>query len=275
MMKRILVGLGGTDYTVTAINQAVALAMAHDAEVTGVSIIDERRLTNVGPVPIGGGHYAHELAEDRIKKAQERVEWGVREFTEASRAAGVRHQVMREVGEPFTLMIDQARYHDLMIFGLRSLFEFDLVDDPHDALVRLVQAGVRPLIAVSKGFYPVKKVLIAYSGSMESAKAMKRFVQMRLWPEAQLRIVTFAHEVNKAEQLVGDAADYCRAHGFEPEEAFVPESPKDQLLPYAAEWGADLIVVGNSAKNLLLRRIFGETALHVIQNADRPLFLAQ
>ena len=109
----------------------------------------------------------------------------------------MRHQVLREVGEPFTLMIDQARYHDLMIFGLRSLFEFDLVPDPHNALVRLVQAGVRPLIAVSKGFYPVKKVLIAYSGSMESAKAMKRFVQMRLWPEAKLRIVTFEHEAEQ------------------------------------------------------------------------------
>ncbi len=37
MIKRILVGLGGTDYTISAINQAVALALAHDAEVTGVS----------------------------------------------------------------------------------------------------------------------------------------------------------------------------------------------------------------------------------------------
>lgn len=275
MLKRILVGLGGTEYTVTAINQAVALAMAHDAEVTGVSIIDEGRMTYVGPVPIGGGHYAHELADDRMEKAKERGEWAVQEFTEACRAAGVRHQVLREVGEPFTLMIDQARYHDLMIFGLRSLFEFDLVPDPHNALVRLVQAGVRPLLAVSKGFNPVKKVLIAYSGSMESAKAMKRFVQMRLWPEAKLRIVTFEHQSDKAKQLVGDAADYCRAHGFEPEEAFAPDSPKDHLLPYAADWGADLTVVGNSAKNLLLRRIFGETALHVIQKADKPLFLAQ
>jgi len=35
------------------------------------------------------------------------------------------------------------------------------------------------------------------------------------------------------------------------------------------------MVVGNSAKNLLRRRIFGETALHAIQNANRPLFLAQ
>ena len=275
MLKRILVGLGGTEYTVPAINQAVALAMAHDAEVTGVSIIDVGRLTHPGLIPISGGHYAHDLASDRLEKAQERGEWAEHQFSDACRAAGVRHQVLREVGEPFTLMIDQARYHDLMIFGLRSLFEFDLVPDPHNALVRLVQAGVRPLLAVSKGFYPVTKVLIAYSGSMESAKAMKRFVQMRLWPEAKLRIVTFEHQADKAEQFVGDAADYCRAHGLEPEEAFVPYSPKDHLLPYAEEWGADLLVVGNSARNLLLRRIFGETALHVIQNANRPLFLAQ
>lgn len=275
MLKRLLVGLSGTEYTVSAINQAVALAMSHDAEVTGVSIIDEARLTYSGPVPIGGGHYAHELANDRMEKAKERSEWAVQEFTKACRAAGVRHQVLREVGEPFMLMIDQARYHDLMIFGLRSLFDFDLVPDPQNVMVRLVQAGVRPLLAVSKGFYPVKKVLIAYSGSMESAKAMKRFVQMRLWPDAKLRIVTFEHQGDKAEQLVSDAADYCRAHGFEPEEAFDPEPPKYHLLPYAEEWGADLIVMGNSAKNLLLRRLFGETALHVIQNADRPLFLAQ
>lgn len=275
MMRRILVGLSGTEYTKSAIQQAVTLAQTHDADVTGVSIIDEARLTYSGPVPIGGGHYAHELANDRMEKAKERSERAVQEFTDACHTAGVRHQVLREVGEPFTLLIDQARYHDLMIFGLRSLFEYDLVPDPHNALVQLVQAGVRPLIAVSKGFYPVKKVLIAYSGSMESAKAMKRFVQMRLCPEAKLRIVTFEHQADKAEQLVGDAADYCQTHGFEVETAVVPDSPKDHLLPYAEEWGADLTVVGNSAKNLLLRRIFGETALHAIQNANRPLFLSQ
>ena len=65
-MKRILVGLGGTEYTVTAISQAVALAVANDAEVTGVTILDKERLSHVGPVPIGGGHHAHELVDDRL-----------------------------------------------------------------------------------------------------------------------------------------------------------------------------------------------------------------
>jgi nucleotide-binding universal stress UspA family protein len=162
-----------------------------------------------------------------------------------------------------------------MIFGLRSLFEYDLVPDPRSALARLVQSGVRPILAVSRECRPVQKVLIAYSGSMESAKAMKRFVEMRLWPNATLHVVTFDHQSEKAASLVSDAAAYCRAHGFVTQEANLPGSAKDQLLPYAEAWGADLLVVGNSAKNLLIRQIFGETALHAIQNADRPLFLAQ
>lgn len=275
MLKRILVGLGGTEYATSAINQAIALAMTHDAAVTGVSILDESRLASVGPVPIGSGHWAHQLAEHRLKTAEELIESSVVEFTDACRAAGIRHQVFREVGEPFSLMTKQARYHDLMVFGLRSLFEFNIVPDSHDVLVRLVQAGVRPLIAVARGYYPVGKVLIAYSGSMESAKAMKHFVQMRLWPDAQVRIVTFAARGRDSLLLLADAAEYCRAHALHVETECIEGAPKGQLLPYAESWGADLTVIGNSAKNLLLRQIFGETALHAIRNANRPLFLAQ
>ena len=275
MLKRILVGLGGTDYTVAAINQAVSLAMAHDADLTGVSVIDPSWVVPITAMPIGDGPIAYPETGSFMAKARERVEWATHEFTDACQAAGVRHRVVREVGEPFSLMTSVARYHDLMIFGLKSLFESDLVADPHDALVRLVRSGVRPLLAVSKGFAPIKKVLIAYSGSMESAKAMKRFVQMQLWPVSQVRIVCFEDGKGLARQLVSDAADYCRAHGLEVETECVTGSPKEHLLSYIRNWGADLTVVGNSAQNLILRRIFGETALHIIRNADQPLFLAQ
>jgi nucleotide-binding universal stress UspA family protein len=110
---------------------------------------------------------------------------------------------------------------------------------------------------------------------MESAKAMKHFVQMRLWPQAQVRIVSFADGRAGTEQFLADAAEYCSAHGLQVETCAVSGSAKDQLLPYAEQWGADITVIGNSAKNLLLRRIFGETALQAIRHANRPLFLAQ
>ena len=164
-----------------------------------------------------------------------------------------------------------------MIFGLKSLFEFDLVDDPHDVLIRLVQAGVRPILAVCKGHYPVGKVLIAYSGSAESAQAMKNFVQMRLWQNPLIRIVSFTAggKFDQTKELLGEASGYCRAHGYQVETDAVNALPKDQIVPYAEAWGADLIVVGNSAKNLLVGCIFGETALQVVRHATRPLFISQ
>ncbi len=275
MLKRILVGLGGTPYTPFAIARAIELAQHHQAELTGVTVVDVRRLKRVGSVPPGASASARELREYRLEVAQEHVERAILQFESECRKAGVSYSVRQEEGNPFATMASDARYHDLMIFGLKSLFEHDVVRDPHDVLVRLVEEGVRPLLAISPDSRPIHRILIAYSGSMESAKTIKWFAQLRPWPEAQLRVVTFEHPLEEAEQLVGDAGEYLRSHGFEPEEAYVAASPKHELLPYAAEWKADLIVAGNSARNLLLRRAFGETALNLITTADRPLFLAQ
>ncbi len=275
MIKRILVGLGGTPYTQFAVSRAIELAQLHEAELTGVTAVDVRRLKRVGPVPLGASASAKELREFRLEVAQNHIEEATSQFESACRAAAVPYFVRHEEGNPFTMMAAVARYNDLMIFGLKSLFEHDVVRDPHDVLVRLVAEGVRPILAVSPDTRPIRRVLIAYSGSMESAKTIKCFAQLHPWPNVSLRVVTFEHPPDVAEQLVGDAAEYLRSHNFEPEEAYVPGSPKHDLLPYADEWKADLIVAGNSAKNLLIRRTLGETALNLITHADRPLFLAQ
>ena len=280
MMKRILAGLGGTPICQSTIQYGVELANRHNADLTGVTVVDVHRLAKVGPVPLGGGHWANELRKHRIRITKERIEEAIHNFETACRDKDIRHQIKREERkEPFDLMLSEARYHDLMIFGLRSIFDYGVVDESHDnasnLLIKLIAGGVRPILAVSETYRPIRKVLISYSGSMESAKTMKQFIRMQMWPDIELRIVTFEHSADKAHRLLTNASAYCQAHGFTPEVTHIPKPPKDQLLPVADDWGADLIVMGNSAKNILLRRIFGETALHVIQHADRPLFLSQ
>jgi len=264
MIKRILLGLGGTPYTSVAIQRAVELAKRFEAEITGVTVSDVKRLTK-------------EMAAQRIRVTKEKIEEAISEFESACAVDGIKYHLKHEKREdPFDLMISLACYHDLMIFGLRSIFEYDIsFEEPKDTLARLISAGVRPIIAVSDKFRLIRKVLIAYSGSMESAKTMKRFVQLRLWPDVKLKIVAFHGSDEKVRQLLYDASEYCRAHGFPVESESSPGSPKDFLLPIATYWQADMIVLGNSARNLLLKRVLGETALYIIRNADRPLFLCQ
>ena len=61
MIKRILVALSGTSCTPSAIAHGVELAKEHNAELSGVTVIDPNRLKDVGPVPICGASAAHEL----------------------------------------------------------------------------------------------------------------------------------------------------------------------------------------------------------------------
>ena len=54
-----------------------------------------------------------------------------------------------------------------------------------------------------------------------------------------------------------------------------PGPPKDFLLVLETMRQADVIVMGSSARSLLLKRVLGDTAMHIIKNTDRPLFLCQ
>ena len=281
MIKRILVGLGGTPYTDVAIRQAVDLAQRHEAAIVGVTVVDPKRLDRVGPVPLGGAAYAEKIRERRIAVTREAVEETVATLEGACQEAGIDCRIENETADPFERLISLSRYSDLTFFGLRSLFDCDfasacgLASEPRESVLRLVSSGVRPILAVSPRYREIRSVLIAYSGSMASAKAMRRFVQLRPWADLRLGIVCFDEHPGRSQSLVEDAADYCRTHGLATETAVLAGQARTGLLRYAQEKNYDLIVLGNGMGGLLKRRLLGDTALELIQKADRPLFLTQ
>ena len=118
-------------------------------------------------------------------------------------------------------------------------------------------------------------MLIAYSGSMESAKAMRHYIHLNPWPEVSLHIVHFKEGSEREPFLLEDAADFCQAHGFEVQTDLVDGTARQGLLEFALENDADLIVMGNSVHTTLARHLLGDTVLETIKSADRPLFLSQ
>lgn len=275
MIKRILVALSGTPFTEPAIKHAVELARTHEAELTGVTDVDLARLAQVGPVPIGGGAAAHDLVESRMELTQEHIDEAIASFEAACTKAGIKHTVARETGDPFDQLISLWRYHDLTIAGLRGLFEYGVVHNPDDLLVQLISKGVRPILAVAKDYRLVRRVLVGYNGSMESAKALKRFIQTRLWPKITLKIVCFDMDEKEAGTLLADAVGYCDAHGYHAEQERVEGHPRDQLLEYARQWPADLIVMGSTSRARIFKHLLGDTTLHAVRHAEIPLFLTQ
>jgi len=269
------VALSGTPLTPVAVRRAVQLARRHGASVTGVTVVDIERLSDVGPVPIGGASRAHDLAEHRVAVTQEHVEEEIARFEKACTEASVPYVVHRERGDAFELLLGLWRYHDLTIIGLRGLFEYGVVHNPDDQIIKLIRRGVRPIIAVSAECREVKRVLVAYNGSPASAMAMKRFAQLRLWPSTTVKLACFGFDEEAATPLLIGAAGYLRAHGYEPETESLPDSAKKRLLAHAQEWGADLVVMGSTYRGRIAKLMLGETTQEVLIHADMPLFLSQ
>jgi nucleotide-binding universal stress UspA family protein len=276
MIRTILLGLGGTPFTHVAIERAVELARCHQAIITGVTVANPEAYEKIGPVPVGGGAYAKRLRDHRRKVTEAAVAEATETFLARCRTGGIPARVEQERGDPFSLMAKRARFSDVTIFGLRSLFDYGITAEPKAALIDLVTQGVRPIIAVSDQFRPVRKALIAFNGKMSSAKAMRRFVQLNPWPGTELEIVHFNPSPREADRRdLVEAAEYCQAHGFTAKTTLRDVPPGEGILAHARETEADIVVMGNGMRRLMIRKVLGDTVLDTIQNADRPLFLAQ
>jgi nucleotide-binding universal stress UspA family protein len=276
MIRTILLGLGGTPFTNVAIERAVELARLHNAIITGVTVVNPDDYEKIGPVPVGGGAYAKRMRDHRRQVTEAAVAKAAETFLARCRSGGISARVERERGDPFSLMAQRARFSDLTVFGLRSLFDYGITAEPKAALVNLVAQGVRPIIAVSERFRPIRRALVAFNGEMASAKAMRRFVQLNPWPGTALSIVHFTSSPGEAHRRdLAEAAEYCQAHGFTVKTALRGGSPREGILAHAQETDADIIVMGNGMRHLMIRKVLGDTVLDTIQNADRPLFLAQ
>lgn len=281
MIRHIMIGLGGSLFTDVAIRRAVEIAALHKASITGVAVINVERLSRVGPVPLGGDAFAQKMRERQLTVSRDSIRQSEVALEDACRHAGIACRIDRQYADPFERMIALSRYSDLIVFGLRSLFDCDwrsecgLTTEPRESILRLVSSGVRPLVAVSPSYRPVRSALIAYSGSMGSATAMRQFVQLCPWPDLRLGIVHFENQAGHGARLLDEAQTYCKAHGVEVQTAVLTGEARSGLLDYARENDYDLVVLGNGMRSVIMRRLLGDTALELIRTADRPLFLTQ
>ncbi|MCA9296465.1 MAG: universal stress protein [Phycisphaerales bacterium] len=274
MLKRILVALSGSPFTTSAIRHATELGAGHHARVFGVTVTDLERLEDIGPVPVGAAAAAHALAEHRLATAREALEISINEFTAACQTAKLDSTLYMEEGDCLEKFMSLSRYSDLTVIGLRGLFEYGVVQNPRDTILKAIARGLRPILAVAEQYRPVKRVMVAYNGSIESAKAMKSFVWINAWPGVEVRVICIGDK-RDVPGLLADASEYFTEHGYSTDSEHRAGDPHKELLKAAGEWKADMIVMGATSRSKLGRLIWGDTALDVLENSTIPVFLSQ
>jgi monovalent cation/proton antiporter MnhG/PhaG subunit len=189
VIVKIVVGLTNGPDRDQMIRHAVFLAREHGAELTGLAIVDSKRLTRIGPVPIGGSYYAARLRNSLIEKARHSVAEVVQCFEQAAIAADVRFSVAMEEGDPAEILARRQGPGTLVLVGRRGWFDHGVNEMAIDPLPHLVRHGVWPVIAVAASPERVLRVVFVHDGSVHSDRTWKWLLKTAPWPGASLRLV--------------------------------------------------------------------------------------
>jgi nucleotide-binding universal stress UspA family protein len=279
MIKKILVGLDPEEDTLHATDYAIRIASSHDATLTGLAVVDERDIEAAAATELYM-YKAPMVREQLGEEARERARELIDRFEETVEASDVTFADTIGEGVPFERIIEDMKYHDLLVIGRNPHFFYHAPEQRTDTLDKVVTQGISPVLVVGESPEPVEKILLAYDGSVPAARSMQQFVQQQPFGDApSLEIVNVRSGGEKAEKesalLLELAQSYCEAHGFSVSVASV-ESRGDtgeQILTHAEEIDADLIVAGAHAVTRVQKWVFGSATEHLLAESTFPLYL--
>ncbi|MGO9132472.1 MAG: universal stress protein [Methylovirgula sp.] len=255
---------------------ACNLAARFDARLIGVAgaMMDLPVIDPMGYAPIDAETIAseREVLEADLKIAAEK-------FHRCCQAAKIENEWRSDLEFPADLVCRQARVADLLIIGrgeVEKLTGPQRVLDPGDVLM---QSG-RPVLVVPPGVESVSlhHVVIAWKDTRESRRAVADALPyLKAASEVSVLDLCTDDEIDEAKGAVADIAAYLGRHGIaaKGEARLLGKSdPASDIIAYAKEKGADLIVAGAYGHARLREWVFGGVTYALIKKSPICCFLS-
>lgn len=283
MIKRILVALDPDEDTPVATRYAIRLAKRFDASLTGLAVVDISNLHSVIGVggygtEIYGRHIWTEMADETRQIAEKLLE----SFKKSVEKAGVRHRDIKKTGASYDLIIEEMKYHDLLIVGRDSRFFYNEPTKDTETLAKVVKGGVAPTLVVTDEYREIEKIMIAFDGSSPAARSLKSFVHLLPYgKDIEIELLNISdgessEQMDKSATILKQAESYLKEHNFNYITKVVLEKGNagERLLDRQIEKNPDLILLGAHSVSALRRATFGSTTHHMITKSNGPLFLS-
>ena len=178
-------------------------------------------------------------------------------------------------GHPNYVAAVVSRYADLVIAGQSPKdVEFETVDPGE-----VVSTSGRPMFIVPQTFKPkgyTGHALLGWNGSREAARAISD-AMMILGPESKVTVAFMGPTSEMPESFGFDIGKHLQRHGVTVEQVELERKAGDSgkdLINYAGEVGADLIVMGAYTQSRLREEVFGGATRTVLRNMMTPIFLS-
>ncbi len=255
---------------------AAAIASREEAHLVGAAMTGMPRSMLAGRSYEGSGVF---LA-DYLRRAEERVQLALEQFKAMADRLGVQTFEARSSNDDeYAGLCMQARYADLVVLGQAAAAEDNegsLLPDLPDYV--LLNCG-RPVLLVPRtGRFPTigKRVMVAWNGSVEAAKAVTAALPLLRGAE-QVTLAVLGNSADTLGESPGaDIALYLARHGVNVEVLRRPEAadPGKAILSLAADFNVDLLVMGAYGHSRFREMMLGGATRTILATATLPVLMA-
>ncbi len=229
-----------------------------------------------GPEIFGNTLWA-EMADDTRNAAEELL----KEFKYMVEKAGVRHRDIRKQGASEEVIIEEMKYHDILVVGRDSHFYYNQPTKDTKTLASVVKKGDAPTLVVTEEYKDVDKIMVAFDGSSSAARTLKGFVHLLPYgKDIDIELVIIPEKdseeaIDRSMTILNYAEAYLKEHGFNYISKHVSDTGNTgkMIINYQQEKNPDLLLLGAHSVSAILRATFGSTTHHMITNSEGALFL--
>jgi len=276
MLRSMLVGLDGSEYSTAAVKLGIRWARRLGAELMGLGILDASTICSPQLMPPGGSAYKAHRDASLILDASLKVKQFVEDCARRCSEAQVKCEVRQLAGPPAERIILEAQHSDVILLGQRTLFHFETQKQPDETLPKVIKQSPRPVVAVPARLPAEgRSVVVAYDGSSHAARALQLFLVLGLDMSCDVHIVCVDSHQEQAVLCAEHAVAFLKTHKIEARSHAIGTSatPAQIILEQAHKFQATLIVMGAYGRSTL-REFSGVSVTHtMLQESPVPLFM--
>ena len=277
MVRRIVVGIDGSNYSKTAIKLACQRAKMTGATVVGVGVIDLPGISKqeIGAAP-GASYYAHKAEETMIEDCRTKMATFISNFKSMCNTYGINYEVRSHEGVPFEEIVKEANFADLIYIGIKTFFHFETTSKPGETVMRILKHASCPVAAIPENIEFPQNVIIALDHSKESARGLREFVDLYedkdIFTDIEFYLVS-AGSKEEFSALHDSALHYLKAHSLDATSIIRAGKPSHVILDQAKKRMPSAIVLGAYGQQGISRFFYGSTARKVVEDGSVPVIV--
>ncbi|PIQ60595.1 MAG: universal stress protein UspA [Bacteroidetes bacterium CG12_big_fil_rev_8_21_14_0_65_60_17] len=277
MIKRILVALDRDSDTPVATRYGIDMAKRFTARLTGLAVVDMESIeSSARGGGIGSMYYAEKLRERLTEETRGRARKLLDEFKRIADTSACEHVELVEEGVPFERIVEDMKYHDVLVIGQDPHFFYAHPKKETQTLARVITQTIGPSLVVPGTYRPVKRVLFATDGGEPGARTLRRFVQMQPFGSDIDIDVLHVESTESAESALylELTRSYLADYGFKANVLSMKDSDvEDCILREADNLESDLIVAGAKTKSGIRHVHLGKSTQVLLTRSKVPVFI--